>query len=191
MIYAQDKRSDKYWVVIEANATHTVDQILDYLKPIWYDCCGHLTEITGAKNSQHVGQLTNFEICYDMGSSSYFTFSVKKLFKGKKSPPKLIGKNVLPLLKCTMCKENAVYYCDKCQEENYEEDYAGLLCAACGIGDEHKCVSGLNGDDEDEEEEADGTPIAERKNRMEEMRLENENIQRVVNSPRFPICGWR
>jgi len=168
------KYDKDYWLYITIDINCTLQDLDQFLRDIWVECCGHLSafEIHGEsyesqadeewgfgessndmnvklKNVTGVNDKIQYE--YDFGSTTYLEIKVVSEItcsrKGKNI--EIIARNNEPELKCSNCGNKAEYY-------DYEnEEY---LCA--------DCFENYTGD-EDMVEEVD-----------------------YVNSPRAGVCGY-
>ncbi len=167
-----------FWLDIEAAADATLDDIDSFLRGIWLECCGHLSEFTigpepdwagdaweinpkpkkGKKAAPprladllSVGQ--KFGYTYDMGSSTDLELTVQA--RGNAAGTEavaLLARNLPPVWKCSECGQPAT----QLNSWEYDED-TGMPLMYC---DEHA-------------EEAD-----------------EDALLPVVNSPRMGVCGY-
>ena len=139
-----------------------------YLRAIWLECCGHLSEFTvGGWGGREVGKARKADAAFepglvlrhlcDFGTTSETDTKVLGSRKGKaitKHPITLLARNQMPEVICQECGQEAKWFCLECP---YEEEKTGLLC------DEH--VEGHLHVDY-------GEPVP------------------LVNSPRLGMCGY-
>lgn len=164
----QDAYLKDFWLDLEMRGDATLKKLDDYLRAIWLECCGHLSEFSaGGWGSSKVGmnrkaedafakapQLTHI---YDFGTSSETLVSLVGTRTGgatTKHPIALLARNKQPEATCRYCEKPATHLCMECA---YEDDVAGFLC------DEHT----KNHPHDDY-----GEPLA------------------LVNSPRLGMCGY-
>lgn len=163
-----------YWLHLEAPAKATLEDLDDFLRRTWLECCGHLSAFRlGRRSFSRVGddwgwgddedmrvKLGNllepgltlgYE--YDFGTTTELLVKVVGQREGR-----VVGRNITllagnhpPILACTDCEQPAAWVCSQCSWES-----GGWLCATCATG--HPCG--------------------------EEMLLP------VVNSPRVGMCGY-
>lgn len=167
-----------FWLDIEAAADATLNDIDGFLRGIWLECCGHLSEFTigpepdwaedawdmnpkpkrGKKAAPPqlsellaVGQ--KFGYTYDMGSSTdlELTVQAKEMTSGS-AKVVLLARNLPPVWKCIECGQPATML----NSWEYDDD-TGLPLMYC---DDHA---------EDVDEEA---------------------LLPIVNSPRMGVCAY-
>ncbi len=162
-------RCDPFWIFFEVNSGSTLKQIDSFLKDLWLECCGHMSQFTinGTNYSSHpepgngdksmntplnkiLSGGMSFIHEYDFGTTT--TLGLKVIFErtGLIKKINLIAQNNLPDFKCK-CEKPAEDICSQCV---FDGD--GFFCKECGK--EHECG--------------------------EEMLLP------FVNSPRTGMCGY-
>jgi len=165
---ARDASQGEYWLDLEMPGSGTLRQLDDYLRAIWLECCGHLSEFSiGAWRgdripmSKKIGQVflpgVQLTHIYDFGTSSETLIKVIGTREGRattKRPVALMARNVMPEAQCRECERPATWLCMECL---IEEDEWGVFC------DEHA---------ETHPHEDYGEPV------------------RLVNSPRLGMCGY-
>lgn len=167
-----------YWLDIEAAANATLDDIDQFLRGIWLECCGHLSEFSigpepdwaedawnfnpkpkkGKKAAPpkllellSVGQ--KFGYTYDMGSSTDLALTVQaREMVGGTEKVTLLARNLPPVWTCSQCDQPATVL----NAWEYDEE-TGMPLMYC---DEH-----AKNTDED-------------------------GLLPVVNSPRMGVCGY-
>lgn len=159
-----------YWLHIEMNAMATLSELDQFLRAIWLECCGHLSEFTingiryesspsndgwGMESKSMNIQLKKalnmkdkFNYVYDFGSSTYLEGQVFAEREGLlKEKVRVLARNNPYAFKCENCDTKATEVCTECQH---------FFCERCLA--KHEC--------------------------SEEMALP------VVNSPRMGVCGY-
>jgi hypothetical protein len=158
----------QFWLDVEMRGSSTLEQLDHYLRAIWLECCGHMSQFTFASNWGEMISMRRrieeifepgIEIThiYDFGSSSETLIKVVGIREGKpvtSRPIALLVRNVMPESQCIECGQPAAWLCLECL---YEEDQWGTLCDKHAKSHPH---------------EDDGEPIP------------------MVNSPRFGMCGY-
>lgn len=164
-----------YWMHLETSANATLEDLDDFLRDTWLECCGHLSSFTiqgaryeAAENDFDFTEVELMDVAlgdvlspgmkfyheYDFGTTTELTLKVVSTregdIKGKKSI-QLLARNDPPMITCESCGEIATQVCSQCVWEG-----EGWLCDECA--GEHVCG--------------------------EEMLLP------VVNSPRVGMCGY-
>lgn len=128
-----------FWLDIEMRGSATLSNLDTYLRAIWLECCGHMSqfsfggwlgdEISMRRSIDDVFQpeveLTHI---YDFGTSSVTLIKSLSTHKGKPTTSKpiaLLARNVMPETTCIMCGKTAAWVCLECQEEDQTD---GTLC---------------------------------------------------------------
>ena len=164
----QDNYIADFWLDLEMRGSATLDNLDDYLRAIWLECCGHLSqfsvggwsgdEIAMSRRANRVfGPDTELIHIYDFGTSSETLVKVVDIREGApttKRPIALMARNLQPEATCIECGEPATWLCIECL---YEHDTQGTLC------DEHA---------DDHPHYNYGPPMP------------------IVNSPRVGMCGY-
>jgi len=161
-----------YWMHLEAPADGTLDDLDDFLRDIWLECCGHLSAFTIGERTyfSHPGEDlgdegmdvalggvlrpgTRLQHEYDFGTSTYLTLRVLSEREAETSSKsiEILARNNPPLITCEMCAGIASLVCAACIWSG-----RGWVCEECA--GEHECG--------------------------EEMLLP------VVNSPRVGMCAY-
>ena len=160
-----------YWLHIEMPATAQLIELDNFLRRIWLECCGHLSEFKindvaylvpeamdgwwdPDANTMDVelqavlGVKDKFEYQYDFGSTTYLEGQIYAARQGTlEDGIRILARNSPPEYLCSHCEAEATDVCMECW---------GLYCKTC-LAD-HACGS--------------------------EMALP------VVNSPRTGVCGF-
>ncbi len=164
----------EHWLHLEIKGGATLDDLDDYLRAIWLECCGHLSAFTidGEAYVSEVfeygdkpmtapvrrvfkpGMTIPYE--YDFGTTSELIIKVVGQREGKATtdqPIALMARNAFTPPPCSVCGQPATTICVECISE--EQDATPVFC------DEHA-----------EEHEHD------------------EMLMPIVNSPRTGLCGY-
>lgn len=160
----------EFWLHIEMKASSKLSDLDKFLRDIWLECCGHLSQFiidrqvympsyagdlreTGGKPmgvqlGKVLGVKDKFEHEYDFGSTTYLEGQIISERQGAlREKVRILARNRMPEVVCTQCRKSAAWFCADCQE---------FYCSEC-LAD-HECG--------------------------EEMALP------VVNSPRMGECGY-
>ena len=165
-LVVRDAWGGDYWLHLEMNCSATLKDLDRYLRAIWLECCGHLSqfsiggwsgnEIPMSRQIQRVFtsglELTHI---YDFGTESRTLVKAVGVRQGKpltEHPIYLMARNNAPQAACAVCGQPATWLCMDCW---YESNETTMLC------DEHA-----------EEHEHD------------------EGVMAFVNSPRTGMCGY-
>lgn len=164
----QDACDHNFWLDLEVQGAASLKQIDAYLRAIWLECCGHLSEFTAggwggtrvAKTRRVADVFENNPAVthiYDFGTSSETQIKLISQREGvplTKHPIVLLARNKMPEAVCITCGQAATHLCMECQ---IEDETAGTLCPQHARTHPHKNY---------------GKPIA------------------LVNSPRLGMCGY-
>lgn len=164
----QSADSTLFWLDLEMRGSATLKKLDDYLRAIWLECCGHLSEFfadgpwsakvaMSRKVQDAFARNAELSHVYDFGSSSTTTIKLVSQREGvptTKHPIVLMVRNLQPEAHCIVCGKPATVLCMECL---YEDDTEGFLC------DEHA---------EDHPHEDYGEPVP------------------LCNSPRVGVCGY-
>ena len=168
-----------YWLFLEADAEVFLEDLDDFLRTTWLECCGHLSAFTIGEDryeggggvdvmfagtggqSMHIrlgkllspGLTLHYE--YDFGSTTDLDLEVIWEREGKriKENISILARNESRDIKCVTCGKPAEVICSECSNEFEKE---ALYCNRCIK--KHECG--------------------------EDMSLP------VVNSPRMGVCGY-
>ncbi len=165
-LYIKDEWNSDFWLHLEMNGKARLEDLDQYLRAIWLECCGHLSqfgdwhedETPMEKRADRVFE-PGVELMhiYDFGTESRTLIRVVDERQGKpltKHPIKLMARNDMPEYKCTECDEPAKWWCPECV---YEHDESGLLCEEHAEDHPHDDYGG---------------------------------VMPLVNSPRVGMCGY-
>ena len=159
-----------FWLDLEMRGSASLSTLDTYLRAIWLECCGHMSEFTvGGWGGSKIGNArkaddvfakeTALRHLYDFGTTSETDIKVVNSRHGKattKRPIALMARNNMPEMLCNECNQPAGWLCLECL---YEADEPGIwfLC------DEHV---------KDHPHDEYGEPLP------------------LVNSPRLGMCGY-
>ena len=164
----QDAWQSDFWLDLEMRGSATLEELDQYLRTIWLECCGHLSQFSfgsgfGSEISkrrrvgqifEHGAELTHI---YDFGTSSETLLKSVAVRESKATtshPIALLARNSLAEASCTQCGRPASKLCMECL---YEEEEPGTLCGEHAQDHPHTDY---------------GEPIP------------------LVNSPRLGMCGY-
>ncbi len=163
----QDAYDSNYWLDLEARGSARLQDLDDYLRAIWLECCGHLSQFSIVKWGDEIAMKRRIQEVfapgvmlthiYDFGTSSETLIKLAAIREGKPTtsrPMALMARNLLPETKCMECDEQATRLCQECISE---DDASGMLC------DQHA---------ETHPHDDYGEPFP------------------IVNSPRLGMCGY-
>ena len=165
----------EYWLHLDVPASRTLEDLDDFLRDIWLECCGHLSAFRIGGRHFLCGRYGDFRDLddenmdiplrkvlrpgmsftheYDFGSTTELTLRVLSELVGTAADGsiRVLARNQPPLLECQTCGQPATQLCSHCIYEG-----EGWLCDECGA--RHECG--------------------------EEMLLP------IANSPRVGVCGY-
>ena len=158
-----------FWLDLEVNGSATLKDLDYYLREIWLECCGHMSEFSAGNffsgkvsmNKKIADVFTKEPALfhsYDFGSTTETVVEKIGVREGKpltKHPIALMSRNIMEEVKCIECDETATHFCTGCV---YEDEVQGNLC-------EEHAEDHLHSDDY-------GDPLP------------------IVNSPRVGVCGY-
>ncbi len=137
----EDRYQKEFWLDLEMGGSKTLKDLDTYLRAIWLECCGHLSEFLGTGGlmrkigmQQKIsgvfpsgeGQLTHI---YDFGTSSETLVKCVGTRTGKPMtvhPIALMMRNKMPEVQCIECDQPATHLCLQCM---IEDEVWGALCS--------------------------------------------------------------
>lgn len=145
----QDSWLNDFWLHLEMRGSATLKDLDSYLRAIWLECCGHLSQFSTkgrfgeerAMDSEvsavfHQGlELTHI---YDFGDSSETLIKVVSEREGKpmsEHPIYLMARNDLPEVESCACGKPGAWLCMDCTDN---EDEVALLCEQHAKDNQHK-----------------------------------------------------
>ena len=149
----QDASLKDFWLDLEMVGSATLLKLDKYLRAIWLECCGHLSEFTiGGWGGITVGKARKADSIfqsgvvlrhlYDFGTTSETDIRVLGLRVGQattKHPIALLARNKMPEAFCQECGERAGWLCVECI---YVHDTSGFLCDEHNEGHPHENYGG-------------------------------------------------
>jgi hypothetical protein len=177
----EDAFSPIFWMDVEIKADATLEELDDFLRQRWLECCDHLSAfyIEGdtymvsrgmapggpfgdpdeysmkAKLGEVLSKGSRFQHVYDFGTSTELKLRVVDEREGRlgREPLRLLSLNEAPVWECEVCGEDADWVCTFCMYERENPFYCEAHAA------DHDCE-------------------------------EPEMLLPVVNSPRMGMCGY-
>jgi len=130
----------QFWLDLEIRGSATLKKLDQYLRAIWLECCGHLSEFTAGSwsgptvaMSRRAGNVfeprTELTHIYDFGTSSITRIRAVGFREGKpvsSHPITLLARNAMPASECMTCGQPAAWLCMECV---IEDEVWGTLCA--------------------------------------------------------------
>ena len=167
-LHVRNAHTPRYWLHLEMDGTAPLKALDDYLRRIWLECCGHLSEFSlggwGGRVTAPTRRIADvlpddreLTHIYDFGTETVSLIRAVDRRAGKRTtrqPIALMARNGRPEEPCMECGEPAAWLCVECINE-YDEP--GTLCDAHAAAHPH-------------DEYGDPMPL--------------------VNSPRAGVCGY-
>lgn len=164
----QDASRSQFWLDLEMRGSAKLTSLDSYLRAIWLECCGHLSEFTiggwtgqeiakGRRADQVFGSGVQLTHLYDFGTTSYTLIKMVAQRQGKPATRHaiaLMARNLPPEERCIECGKPAAWLCMECL---IEHDVWGTLCDEHAATHPHRDY---------------GEPVP------------------LVNSPRVGMCGY-
>lgn len=167
-LLVQNAHMDDFWLHLEMRGTAPLKKLDEYLRAIWLECCGHLSQFSrGGWGGDKIAMTrkahdvfrpdTTLTHIYDFGTETVSLVKAVDARTGKalsRHPITLMSRNDMPDATCAECDQPGAYLCMECM---YDENAHPVLCAAHANSHPH-------------EEYGDPMPL--------------------VNSPRSGECGY-
>lgn len=133
-LQVQDAWLPDFWLHLEMNGNATLKDLDHYLRAIWLECCGHLSQFSvGGWSGEEIPMSRKIEQIfqpgvelthiYDFGTSSETLVKAVDVREGKpltRHPIYLMARNKMPEMICTECGEPAGWLCMECLSEGGE-----------------------------------------------------------------------
>lgn len=188
-----------YWLIIEIRETATLRELDQFIRDIWVECCGHLSEFNIAgqryevlpdedffwdepsksmdyKLSSVLSAGMEFTYEYDYGSTTELIVKVQEYRIGiwKKEAVTILSRNNPPEMICSVCEKNPAEWV------NPEGFYTGepFLC--------EECLKKKKEDREMEEDEYE----EEDEYMLDDGWMDEDFLLPICNSPRMGVCGY-
>ena len=136
---AQDAYGGDFWLELEVRGTAPMKDLDSYLRAIWLECCGHMSEFSlggwGTPKvalTRKIADVFEPEVellhYYDFGTTSETKVKFVAVREGvptTKHPMALMARNLIPEIPCIECKKTATMFCEECL---IEDSIFGALC---------------------------------------------------------------
>lgn len=148
LIKVEDTYDKSYWLYLQVKATTTLNDLDDFLRNIWLECCGHLSSFTingviydkyldDFDDNEDMSEYTlndiletgvNFKHEYDFGSTTTLKLTVTDSYTGIDSLEdiSLLARNNKKQYNCENCDNKATHIIHDFDFENYK-----TLCDDC------------------------------------------------------------
>ena len=171
-LVVEGRYAPEYWMHLEVPAGATLEDLDDFLRDIWLECCGHLSAFRIGQKVYSVRPMEDsddesmkasldkvlrpgmsFDHEYDFGSTTHLVLKVlsREERQIKCKSVAVLARNESPEFTCMSCGKTAAHVCAECIYSG-----GGCLCDECAAG--HKCGEGM--------------------------------LLPLVNSPRAGVCGY-
>ena len=138
LLLVEDPWSTDYWLHLETAGNATFDQLDQYLRIIWLECCGHLSHFlingifydreieidwaVGETESMFTPIAEAFEpgikadYEYDFGTTTDLSITALAVRSGTWTgkPIRMLARNNTPTMKCMVCRKQADWICSGC-----------------------------------------------------------------------------
>ncbi|MEW6126415.1 MAG: hypothetical protein AB1757_05065 [Acidobacteriota bacterium] len=159
-IAVEGKYLPEYWLHLEIRADATLDDLDEFLRDLWLECCGHLSAFTidgirydkieddfdlgfgfekSASMNIEIGKVfakgAKIDYEYDFGTTTDLTLKVIQEREGnlsKREAIRILARNDEPMIPCYFCGAPAKAVCSYCVY-----DREGWLCKKCKRKHEH------------------------------------------------------
>ena len=137
LMRVQANRISEFWLDLEVRGKATLESLDSYLRAIWLECCGHLSQFGDFREDEMdmadtiAGALpvgSQVLHLYDFGTTSETLVKSVQMRMGKpltKHPIVLLFRNETPEAPCIECGAPASWFCQECL---IEDDNPGHLC---------------------------------------------------------------
>lgn len=127
-----------YWLYLDIPVNRTLSALDAFLRKIWLECCGHMSDFRGVRKGTKLGDLKpgdSFIHEYDYGDTTETLVTVVgRIYRpAQKEIVRLLARNVPPVFACAKCGAPADFICAECQ---YDSDNP-FYCKKCGRRHEH------------------------------------------------------
>ena len=134
-----DSWSGDFWLDLEMPGSDILQDLDEYLRFVWLECCGHLSQFSvGGWAGDEISMTTRIDRVlqpgvelvhiYDFGTSSETLVRSAAVRDGRpttSNPIALMARNNPPEVACMECEQPAASICIECV---YEYDRDGMLC---------------------------------------------------------------
>ena len=154
-LLVQGRYDPEFWLHLGVPAAATLDDLDAFLRTIWLECCGHLSQfefqdatyvsnpvvagdLGGSSMKVALGSLLRpgllFYHQYDFGSPTDLSLTVvgERPLPRARKPIQLLARNEAPAIRCSVCGALATQVCGECLYEG-----SWWLCEGCA--GEHEC----------------------------------------------------
>ncbi len=139
LLKAEGRYDKDYWIYFDIPLDKRFSRIDEFLRKIWLECCGHMSEFQGAGKNSKAGQFSvgdKFLHEYDFGTTTECLLTIvgATTRSPQKNAVRLLARNVPPRLVCSSCGKEADAICTECI---WDSDNP-FFCDACAEAHEHE-----------------------------------------------------
>lgn len=153
-IAVEGRDRPEYWMHIEVPAVARLEDLDEFLRDVWLECCDHLSAFTikdtsyqSSPDREWGGRSMNVRLYsvlqsgmkfrheYDFGSTTELNLRLlsERMGEIRGKPVQVLARNEPPAIMCEVCgKETATKVCSDCSWSG-----EGWLCSACAR--QHRC----------------------------------------------------
>jgi hypothetical protein len=139
---------NNYWLYIDIPLEKSLSDVDKFLRKIWLECCGHLSEFRHTPFQNGIGKnrkLSTFSPgekffhIYDFGTTTETVITVSGYTERppQKSAVRLLARNTPSVFKCVDCGKEAQYMCEDFDDEAYDYPFYCTDCAEKHEDDNH------------------------------------------------------
>lgn len=144
LLKIEGAHNKNYWLFVDIPLTSTLSTLDRFLRDIWLECCGHLSEFTagGFDTIGKTRKISSFQPGdkllheYDFGDTTetLITMVCRTVRKPQKTAVRLLARNNAPEYPCSVCGKKADYICTECMWD----DVNPFFCEDCAEKHEHE-----------------------------------------------------
>ena len=148
-LQVQNAHGGEFWLHLEMRGRTTLKKLDEYLRAIWLECCGHLSQFSAggwggsnvpmARRAQEVfAPDTELTHVYDFGTSTVSLVRAVEVRTGRalgRHPILLMARNEMPAAACAECGAPGARLCLECM---YKADTNPVLCEAHAASHPHE-----------------------------------------------------
>lgn len=144
LLKIEGAHNKNYWLLVDMPLTSTLSTLDRFLRDIWLECCGHMSEFTAGgfdvigKNNKIATFRSGDKLLheYDFGDTTetLITMVCRTVRKPQKTAVRLLARNNEPEYSCSVCGKKADYICTECMWDCENP----FFCEACAKNHEHE-----------------------------------------------------
>jgi hypothetical protein len=140
-LQVQSAHMDEFWLHLEMRGSAPLEDLDEYLRAIWLECCGHMSQFSrGGWGGDEIAMTrkakdvflpdTTLTHIYDFGTETVSLVKAVATRTGKalsENPITLMARNEMPPAECAECDRAGAFLCLECM---YEGEGHPVLCEA-------------------------------------------------------------